>query len=227
VSAEVKREVARRDGWTCRYCGLRVITSATMTALERRLPAALPRAEKMHESIGTHPMHCVLRLTWDHVDAHGHGGGSTADNVVAACGTCIFQKRALLTDPWVMPLRSTERAGGCPRTSEANHAPPCPRPPGLRRCWPDGTALSWPCRGSVSRPRSGRGSGGAAAGGVEELVDDEAELLGFLGEREVARVVEDDQFGVRDAFCDGVGGRWRPDPVVTSTDDVGGCLDLT
>ena len=53
VSAEVKREVARRDGWTCRYCGLRVITSATMTALERRLPAGLSRAEKVHESIGS------------------------------------------------------------------------------------------------------------------------------------------------------------------------------
>ena len=92
VSAEVKREVARRDGWTCRYCGLRVITSATMTALERRLPAALPRAEKVHESIGSHPMQCVIRLTWDHVDPHAHGGGSTADNVVASCGTCNFQK---------------------------------------------------------------------------------------------------------------------------------------
>ncbi len=92
ITSEVKRAVAKRYGWTCAYCGLRVVTSATMAALERRLPAALPMTEKVHEAIGCHPMQCVLRLTWDHVNPHAHGGGGTETNVVATCGTCNFQK---------------------------------------------------------------------------------------------------------------------------------------
>lgn len=117
VSAEVKRAIAKRDGWTCRYCGLRVVTSATMAALERRLPAALPMAEKVHASIGCHPMQCVMRLTWDHVDPYARGGGSTEDNVVSTCGTCNFQKgdcsleELSLHDPRRVPQPSTEWDG--------------------------------------------------------------------------------------------------------------------
>ena len=73
--------------------------------------------EKIHEAIGSHPMQCVLRLTWDHVDSHGHGGGSTADNVVAACGTCNFQKGGCsleelsLQDPFDSPPVPSEWDG--------------------------------------------------------------------------------------------------------------------
>lgn len=117
ISAEIKRVVATRDGWTCRYCGLRVLVSATMAALERRLPAALPMAEKVHASIGCHPMQCVMRLTWDHVNPHAHGGGSNEDNVVTTCGVCNFQKgdcsleELSLQDPRERPQPSTSWDG--------------------------------------------------------------------------------------------------------------------
>jgi hypothetical protein len=94
IPAAIKREVASRDGWRCRYCGLRVVSPATMTALERLLPAALPYnpAEMGPASVTTHAMQCVLRLTWDHVHPHAAGGGNDLDNLVASCGGCNFNK---------------------------------------------------------------------------------------------------------------------------------------
>ena len=92
LTANVKRTVAERDHWTCRYCGLRVVTSATMAALERHLPAGLPMSDLGPSAIACHPMQCVMRLTWDHIQPLAQGGTSTPDNVVATCGTCNFQK---------------------------------------------------------------------------------------------------------------------------------------
>lgn len=89
LPAEVKRQVVNRDGWRCRYCHLRLITSSAMTALERRLPAALPMGRTDFDS---HRMQCVLRLTWDHVEARAAGGTNTVDNVVVSCGACNYNK---------------------------------------------------------------------------------------------------------------------------------------
>ncbi len=89
LPAAVKREVLERDGFRCRYCHLRVITSPTMTALEKALPAALPMGRTSFES---HRMQCVLRLTWDHIKARSVGGTNTAANVVVTCGACNFNK---------------------------------------------------------------------------------------------------------------------------------------
>lgn len=94
VSLDVKRAVVSRDGWRCRYCRIRVVSSATLTALERRLPAALPMwpAEMGPAEIVSHAAQCVLRLTWDHVIPRSAGGLNVIDNIVAACGTCNFTK---------------------------------------------------------------------------------------------------------------------------------------
>ncbi len=43
IPATIRRAVAARDGWRCRYCRIRVVSSATLTKLEQLLPAARPR----------------------------------------------------------------------------------------------------------------------------------------------------------------------------------------
>lgn len=89
ISKAVRWEVAQRDGWRCRYCGLRVVVSSTMTKLETLLPEVLPMGPT---AITSHPAQCILRLTWDHVVPHASGGGGGVDNVVASCGGCNFNK---------------------------------------------------------------------------------------------------------------------------------------
>lgn len=89
IPADIKREVLARDGWRCRYCHLRVITSPALTALEKRLPAALPIGRTDFEC---HRMQCVLRLTWDHIKARAAGGANDATNIVVSCGACNYNK---------------------------------------------------------------------------------------------------------------------------------------
>lgn len=88
-SAAVCLSVAQRDGWTCRYCGLRVVSPATLRALANLLPAVLPLGRR---TIEMHPAYDVLRCTWDHVVPHAAGGDNDAANLVASCGTCNFNK---------------------------------------------------------------------------------------------------------------------------------------
>lgn len=94
VPVAMKREVASRDGFRCRYCGIRVVTSATLTKLEQLLPAALPLwpAEMGPAEITAHAAQCVLRLTWDHVEPRSACGRNDPTNIVSACGTCNFNK---------------------------------------------------------------------------------------------------------------------------------------
>jgi 5-methylcytosine-specific restriction endonuclease McrA len=89
IPSSLKREVAVRDSFTCRYCQLRVISSATLAALEKVLPAALPIGTR---TVECHPMQCVMRLTWDHVKPRAEGGRNTLDNIVTSCGGCNYNK---------------------------------------------------------------------------------------------------------------------------------------
>lgn len=89
IPAQVKREVLARDGFRCRYCRLRVISPAAMTALERTVPAALPVGRTSFE---THRLWLVLRLSWDHVVARSRGGTNDRENIVVSCGACNYNK---------------------------------------------------------------------------------------------------------------------------------------
>lgn len=100
IPASLKRAVAFRDGFRCRYCQIRVVTSATLTKLERLLPAALPiwPPEMGPSEIVAHAAQCVLRLTWDHVTPRAAGGTNTYSNIVISCGTCNFCKGSCTID---------------------------------------------------------------------------------------------------------------------------------
>lgn len=100
IPAALKRAVAARDGYRCRYCQIRVVTSATLRELELLLPAALPvwPAEMGPTAVTAHAAECVLRLTWDHVTPRAAGGTNTEDNIVVSCGTCNYSKGSCTLD---------------------------------------------------------------------------------------------------------------------------------
>lgn len=89
IPRTVKLVVAKRDGWRCRYCGLRVISAPVLKSLEVRFPALLPLAQR---AVDEHPAHRVLRCTQDHVVAQAASGSNAPDNLVTSCGACNFQK---------------------------------------------------------------------------------------------------------------------------------------
>lgn len=90
IPTAVKRDVAARDGWRCRYCGLRLVSRDLIkglhAALADRFVIDASSERKMH------PAAYLLRYTQDHVVPQSAAGTNDPDNVIAACGTCQYQK---------------------------------------------------------------------------------------------------------------------------------------
>lgn len=53
IPRAVKLAIAQRDGWRCRYCGLRVVSASVLKALQVRFPALLPLGER---AVDEHPV---------------------------------------------------------------------------------------------------------------------------------------------------------------------------
>lgn len=71
-SHQRQHEVAGRDGWTCAYCGGRLVCTCVRIDPEWERPATI-----------------------DHRTAQAKGGSHDLDNLVLACGRCNSRKRAL------------------------------------------------------------------------------------------------------------------------------------
>lgn len=78
-----------RDGWRCRYCGLRIIPGACRAAI---VASCGDRFAWGSRDLERHPALAALWGTPDHVEAHASGGGDNIENLVTACWTCQFQK---------------------------------------------------------------------------------------------------------------------------------------
>lgn len=89
IPKATKLAVAQRDGWRCRYCGLRVVGGPLLKALQVRFPAFLPLGAR---AVDDHPAHRVLRCTQDHLAPFADGGLNDPKNLVTSCGACNFQK---------------------------------------------------------------------------------------------------------------------------------------
>jgi hypothetical protein len=90
IPTAVKREVAARDGWRCRYCGLRLVSRDLIVGINARLGDAFVIDGSVERLM--HPAAYLLRYTQDHMVPRSAGGTNEPSNVVAACGTCQFQK---------------------------------------------------------------------------------------------------------------------------------------
>jgi hypothetical protein len=76
-----------RDGWRCRFCGVKVICKSARTVITRCFPisAHWPRLEfERHSAL------YALASSLDHVEPHGRGGKNDASNFVTACYCCQF-----------------------------------------------------------------------------------------------------------------------------------------
>ncbi len=79
--------VLARDGWHCRFCGVRVIEPSIRDAMRRALPGAIPWKGPDRTK---HAAFLALTASIDHVVPHSRGGHSTPDNLVTTCWPCNF-----------------------------------------------------------------------------------------------------------------------------------------
>lgn len=86
-TAATCRYVFTRDGWRCRYCESRVISSKARDVFRRVFPVQARRGrtnEDNHFGLAT------LTATVDHILPYRRGGTHELENLVTACGPCQF-----------------------------------------------------------------------------------------------------------------------------------------
>ena len=88
-SAATIRGLFERDGWKCRFCGIRVIEASVRDKLRREFPDVVRWDSKdadKHAGIYIH------MASHDHVLPWSHGGTNDLKNLVTACWTCQFAR---------------------------------------------------------------------------------------------------------------------------------------
>jgi len=86
-SAEAK--VFARDGWRCRYCGLRVVLPTARSFLVKAFPDVVGWGAKDKDK---HAAFYALSAVADHVVPHTIGGDNSLDNLVTTCQGCNYGK---------------------------------------------------------------------------------------------------------------------------------------
>ena len=82
-----ERAIYARDGWRCRYCGVRIIERAARTRLHRLIPEV---ARWGTRNADKHSALAALSASLDHVVPHSRGGSNEESNLVTACNACQF-----------------------------------------------------------------------------------------------------------------------------------------
>jgi len=76
-----------RDGWRCRFCGIRVLCRFARSVLTKAFPSETSWTRKEFER---HSALYAMASSLDHVVPHGRGGRNEASNFVTACYCCQF-----------------------------------------------------------------------------------------------------------------------------------------
>lgn len=85
-----EQDVFARDGYRCRYCGIRIVSKKVLAAFERAL-----RSD--HFSLGpandsAHGIVNIFKPAADHVVPWALGGRTNLENLVTSCGPCNYGK---------------------------------------------------------------------------------------------------------------------------------------
>jgi len=91
----VTRQVLARDGYRCRFCGVRVVVKEAQKTFTAALPKAArwgPRNQDCHFGLA------ILRASIDHVVPFQRGGSNEPENLVTTCNPCQFGRGVFLLD---------------------------------------------------------------------------------------------------------------------------------
>ena len=88
-------ELFARDGWRCRFCGLKVVYRKAIKVMNTSFPEAvrwdLPQRQQ-------HPAFRASCASADHIVPHSRGGANDLSNLVTACGPCQFGRNQWLLE---------------------------------------------------------------------------------------------------------------------------------
>ncbi|MBI1830238.1 MAG: HNH endonuclease [Planctomycetes bacterium] len=90
MSTAVAREVFLRDGYRCRYCGIRLVDERVTSAFEAVVGRDVFCATGTNAQ--RHGIVLAFRAIADHVLDWKRGGRTSAENLVSACWSCNYGK---------------------------------------------------------------------------------------------------------------------------------------
>lgn len=94
--AAFAKAVFIRDGYTCRYCGLKVVPKAVFEAFSKVVgPDCFPLGST---NLGRHGLYLNFCAVADHVTPHSIGGRTNPENLVTACWSCNYGKNEWTVD---------------------------------------------------------------------------------------------------------------------------------
>lgn len=88
-SLDIQRELHRRDGYHCRFCGIPIIRKEVRERF-RKLYPDLPIWGR--KNIEQHAAFQAMWAQYDHVVPHSAGGGNDLGNMVVTCAPCNFAR---------------------------------------------------------------------------------------------------------------------------------------
>lgn len=86
-NARIKREIHCRDGWRCRFCGIRVVAPAALGIMQKTIPEV---ARSGPRNVDNHAAFLVIKAVVDHLLPHSRGGDNDPGNLVTTCGPCNY-----------------------------------------------------------------------------------------------------------------------------------------
>ena len=86
-TSTVQEAIFARDGWRCRFCGIKVISKAARAVLIRLYP---DKTHWVKQEFQRHSALYAMASSLDHIVPHGRGGKNEECNFVTACYCCQF-----------------------------------------------------------------------------------------------------------------------------------------
>ncbi len=91
-----EKAVFKRDGYRCRYCGIRLVSNTGLLKLIEILDS--PAFRRGPTNMVTHGIVHAFYPVADHVFPWNYGGRTSLDNLVASCASCNYGKAGFTID---------------------------------------------------------------------------------------------------------------------------------
>jgi 5-methylcytosine-specific restriction endonuclease McrA len=113
--SKLQNQVFERDGYTCRYCGIQLVSQVFLKKFIKVLDYHEFRKGKTNLE-----QHAIIHFMWpvaDHVVPWNLGGRTSLDNLVSSCATCNYGKDGYtleeiqITNPFQRSINITDWKG--------------------------------------------------------------------------------------------------------------------